>query len=184
MITSRDPKTGQIIASYGEKIHGHSSPRTPSYRSWTAMHGRCYRSRNASFAHYGERGIQVCARWFDFQNFLQDMGERPRGTTLHRTNNDGHYMPSNCKWATTAEQARNRRKSVTSVDRRIGEQYGRLLIVGVDSYADDARSAKMFCVCSCGNKLSVRLNHLRSGATRSCGCLRREIGRERMKFQR
>ena len=37
------------------------------------------------------------------------MGERPRDMTLDRVNNNGNYEPSNCRWATKAEQEANKR---------------------------------------------------------------------------
>lgn len=60
---------------------------------------------------YGGRGVTVVPRWFDFDNFLKDMGERPEGKTLDRyPNKDGNYEPGNCRWATPLEQVQNRRK--------------------------------------------------------------------------
>lgn len=36
------------------------------------------------------------------------MGEPPKGHTLERLNNDGHYSKDNCVWATNTQQARNK----------------------------------------------------------------------------
>ncbi len=95
--------------------HGCStrSKRTPTYNTWNAMNQRCNNKNNRKYKLYGGRGISVCKRWGTFENFLEDMGERPPGTTIDRfPNQDGNYEKSNCRWATYAKQNRNMRSNV------------------------------------------------------------------------
>lgn len=91
--------------------HGHTvGKRSRAYRSWESMKGRCYSSTHTGYYKYGARGIGVCERWRDsFENFLADMGAPPPRHTLERNDNMADYGPGNCRWATPAEQARNRR---------------------------------------------------------------------------
>lgn len=83
--------------------------KTPGYTAWRDMIQRCKNPKLSNYHLYGGQGIKVCDKWLKFDNFLEDMGEKPSGMTLDRTNNDGNYEPGNCRWATPKEQSRNRR---------------------------------------------------------------------------
>ena len=95
--------------------HGHvpevAGIRTPSptYNSWQAMIQRCHNPNSYKYPEYGQRGIIVCRRWRKFVNFLADMGERPKGTTLDRKDSTKGYFKENCRWATSKQQTKNRR---------------------------------------------------------------------------
>jgi len=76
------------------------------------MKKRCLNINTTHYASYGGRGISVCARWLvSFADFLEDMGERPEGTSLDRIDNNGNYEPGNCRWSTPLEQGMNKRNN-------------------------------------------------------------------------
>lgn len=100
-------------AKEANTIHGQGSVKsgaiTPAYRSWQSMKSRCGNPNADNYEYYGGRGIRVCDRWENsFEEFFNDMGERPKGTTLDRIDSDGDYVPSNCQWSTDIAQKRNR----------------------------------------------------------------------------
>jgi hypothetical protein len=93
--------------------HGHFVNRkmTATYQTWHMMIQRCTNPKRSDYERYGGRGITVCKRWRDsFEAFLVDMGERPKGLTLDRKNNDGPYTKRNCRWATPSQQEKNKRR--------------------------------------------------------------------------
>lgn len=54
----------------------------------------------------------------------------------------------------------------------IGERFGRLVVVG--ETANVKRRTRVTCICDCGSTIEVTLSSLRSGNTKSCGCLNKE----------
>lgn len=110
---------------FNASVHGHTRTvfkngnrknrrATNEYNSYSSMIARCYNLNHQSYADYGGRNIRVCNRWREprgrgIKNFIDDMGPRPVGTTLDRINPQGHYEPTNCRWATAKVQYENRR---------------------------------------------------------------------------
>ena len=92
----------------------HGLSKTADYRRWQHMIQRCYDPNTKQFKDYGGRGIAVCDRWrgvSGFLNYLSDIGPRPSARhSVDRIDNEGHYEPGNCRWATQKEQVRNQRK--------------------------------------------------------------------------
>lgn len=80
--------------------HGHcgSLRKTPTYLTWKALKAR--------EKHTGK----LCRRWLKFENFLADMGERPRYKVLSRRDMDGPYDKHNCIWITRRQQWDRQRK--------------------------------------------------------------------------
>ena len=99
----------------------HGQANHPLYSVWYSMLQRCENPRNPAYKHYGGRGIAVCERWHDVRLFIEDierdLGPRPAGMSIDRhPDNNGNYEPSNVRWATTLQQAQNKRPPQTKPD--------------------------------------------------------------------
>lgn len=92
-------------------IHGNCkrSKNTPTYQTWVSMRQRCNNTNSPDYPNYGGRGIKICPSWDSFPQFLSDMGERPKGTSLDRIDFNGDYCKENCRWASPKLQALNTR---------------------------------------------------------------------------
>ena len=95
------------------KFRTHGLTQSKLYNVWCGMKQRCYYPKHIRFKYYGARGIGICDRWHDFQNFYDDMasGYKP-GLSIERIDVNGNYEPSNCTWIPLAAQRYNRTDTI------------------------------------------------------------------------
>jgi len=92
------------------RITTHGMSKTPTYKAWSGMMKRCTNPNCKDYKYYGGRGITVDPRWLMFENFLEDMGEKPGSEySLDRERNAEGYSKANCRWVTQEIQQRNKR---------------------------------------------------------------------------
>lgn len=115
IVSGRKKSCGCLLKS--EKSEHYMSP---TYKSWSMMKDRCDNRNCPVYRYYGGKGISYNSRWGNFLNFLNDMGERPEGTSLDRIDTSSNYWKSNCRWATREQQAYNQNLRVTNKSGKTG----------------------------------------------------------------
>lgn len=96
------------------------STNTPTYNSWKNMRQRVNNIKTKRYKDWGGRGITICKEWEDYEQFLNDMGERPKNTSLDRIDNNKGYSKENCRWATPRQQGINRR--TTKINKKLAQK--------------------------------------------------------------
>lgn len=100
----------------------HARARTVEYQIWSAIKRRCNNPNSTGYESYGGRGISYDPRWESFENFLEDMGERPsKEYSIERINVNLGYSKDNCVWTKdNSLQSYNRRMSKMNKSGRTG----------------------------------------------------------------
>lgn len=86
------------------------------YKVWSEMSRRCrQKTTERNNKSYFNKGVKVCERWTNFDNFFIDMWDSYKlhrllnnnNTELDRINNNNGYSKINCRWVTRLENMNN-----------------------------------------------------------------------------
>lgn len=180
IVQANNLKSGMVkscgcLLKQNHLIHGHTknNKQSPEYTAWCNMISRCRNTRHPEYHLYGGAGLKVSPLFINgtdnlsgFEIFLQAAGPRP--TTKHSLElyptPFGSYEPGNIRWSIL-----DTTKKLTDLT---GRTFGRLIVLG---YGGKLKRRILWrCQCSCEKRsiTFVMAEHLITGHTRSCGCLK------------
>lgn len=145
------------MVSVKNTTHGLTYSKAKLYSLWSSMLARCYNKDCKTYHRYGGRGIKVSDSWKNFENFANDMGDRPDGKSLDRVDNDGNYTKENCRWATQAEQSRNTSRNL------VFDYKGKRTVLKDIAHAENLSYTKLlYHVSDKGKTLNEAISYIRA----------------------
>lgn len=110
----RDGNTKSCGCLQLESATKHGMHGTTVYRKWRGILNRCLNPKHENYHLYCDVGISQ--KFIEsFSSFYEEIGDPPTDEkvwTVDRIDPNLGYIEGNLRWATTHQQARNRRKSV------------------------------------------------------------------------
>lgn len=91
----------------------HGDNNTRLYSIYLGMRKRCYTPSTFAYQHYGAKGIRVSPEWDSYADFKAWalINGYTDALSLDRIDGTLDYSPSNCRWASSTTQARNKKKT-------------------------------------------------------------------------
>ncbi len=140
------------------KTHGLSSKCGRLYPLWKSIKYRCYCKTAKDYSNYGGRGIKMCDEWKNdfkaFHDWAIENGYKEEKTdkglnvlTIDRIDVNGNYEPSNCRFVTNKEQAKNKRNAMSD-----SERFLKCVVCGKE-FEVKRRFEKKTCSKECTKKL-------------------------------
>lgn len=115
-------------AKLSKQTHGKSYSSV--YITWDHMLQRCYNKNADGYSYYGGIGVTVCDRWNpaaggSFENFYEDMGDRPANKSLNRVSGATVYSKTTCEWATKSLQSYDTHRRLDNKTGLAGVRYSK-----------------------------------------------------------